>query len=86
MLEFFYAKLHPEDANMEGAVDRMKQNKRKQSKRKAAGFTLAEIMISVSIIALVTAIAVPVFTRVRIGANESGARKALLTYRNAFIS
>jgi prepilin-type N-terminal cleavage/methylation domain-containing protein len=64
------------------------QSRQEKGKRasKRAGFTLTEIMVSVSILSLITAISVPMFTRVKIGANEAAAQKALKTYREAFIN
>jgi prepilin-type N-terminal cleavage/methylation domain-containing protein len=57
-----------------------RQPKRGQNRR---GFSLIEIMVSVSIASLVVVISLPIFTRMKIAANEGGARKALTAYRNA---
>jgi len=47
------------------------------------GFTLAEIMISVSIIALLAALAIPNLLRTRLGANENAAIASLKTIATA---
>ena len=50
-----------------------------------SGFTLIELMVVTLIIAIIVAIAVPLFLRNRIGANESGAIGALRTISSAEI-
>ena len=58
-----------------------------KSLRRKGGFTLVEIMIVVAIIALLAAIAIPNFMRMRINANETAAianLKAISTAEEAY--
>ncbi len=59
------------------------------STRPERGFTLVELMVAVSVIAVIAAIAVPSLLRARIGANESsavGALRAIISAESIFHS
>jgi prepilin-type N-terminal cleavage/methylation domain-containing protein len=53
---------------------------------RVSGYTLVEVMIAISVLGLVSAVSIPMFGRIKMSANEGGARKALTAYRNAIIN
>lgn len=54
-----------------------------RTRRKGSGFSLVEMMVVVSIIGILTAIAVPKFTEVQRKSKESALRTNLQVYRSA---